>query len=226
MNKAGVVSALGAGAGVGLVIGIVMGLSNSPVVGIILGSLSAGLLALLGLSGGKDDIASSARIASFGFTCVVGIILGIAMRTHSWLSPTPSEELARWTAVRFSDDEARRLVLFERIGILPKEWSLVAQQPNTPLSSFLFASTSSDDCGYLTSVRYPQVADQIKKFVDKGGEFAKFGVIVQQLPARPISRPSSTRLSISGARNDRAKTREYTHCHPRSGIVSIMGRTF
>ena len=76
------------------------------------------------------------------------------------------------------------------------------------------------------SARYPQVADQIKKFVDKGGEFAKFGVIVQQLPARPISRPSSTRLSISGARNDRAKTREYTHCHPRSGIVSIMGRTF
>ena len=123
MSRIEVVIALGAGVGVGAVVGIIMGLSASPVVGTVLGALSAGLLVLLGLNNRPSDALSSLRVAAFGIACMAAILLGIAVRTHSWLSPNVHEEVARWTSAGFSPQQAQQLVLFERTGILQKDWS-------------------------------------------------------------------------------------------------------
>jgi hypothetical protein len=176
-------SGLLAGSGVGLLLGIIMGLSVSPVVGTVLGALSAGLLALLGIQKGTATNASSLRIAAFGFACVIGLLSGITIRTHSWISPSPEQELARWKAAHFTEDQARQLVLFEQTGVAQKEWTFATQHVvGGSAASYLFDSRSSDDCGYLTSTRFPDVSVQLQQFMDKQGAFKDFAIVVQRLP--------------------------------------------
>jgi len=183
VNKTELAGAVCAGSGIGMVVGLIMGLAASPVVGTVLGALSAGLLALLGLAKDKLNVTDSFRVAAFGISCVIAILLGITIRTHSWLSPDPSKEIERWTAAKFTAEQARQVVLYERAGILQKDWNVSAKAQTGALSSsFLFATPGADDCGYLSSERYPQVSEQLGAFTQKGGEFAKMAQVVQQLP--------------------------------------------
>lgn len=184
MKRAETIAELCAGAGVGIVIGVIMGLSASPVVGTVLGSVSAGLLALLGFKSGTLNALGAFRVAAFGLACVTGIFVGIAVRTHSWLSPNLEEEVSRWKAAGFTPQQAQQLVLFERTGILQKDWNISEKSAGSAATelSVLFAAKSADDCGYLTSDRYPEVTAQLEAFMQKGGEFAKMAQVVRQLP--------------------------------------------
>ena len=176
-------SGLFAGAGVGLLLGIIMGLSVSSVVGTVLGSLSAGLLALLGFQKDSATKASSFRIAAFGFSCVMGLLLGITIRTNSWFAPSPEQQLARWETAHFTAEQARQLVLYEQTGIAQKDWTFATQRPGGGASApYLFASGSSDDCGYLASTRFPDVSVQLQQFIAKQGAYRDLAGIVQRLP--------------------------------------------
>jgi hypothetical protein len=175
--------ALSAGAAVGLLLGLVMGLSISPVVGVVLGALSAGLLALLGFQKEPASTASSWRIAAFGFSCVLGLLFGITTRTHWWITPSPEQELARWKGANFTDDQARQLVLYNQTGIAQKDWTFVTQHPAGGAGApVLFASDSSDDCGYLTSTRFPDVSVQLQQFINKQGAYKDIAAVVKRLP--------------------------------------------
>ena len=105
-----------AGLGVGVVVGIIAGLSISHVVSIILGALSTGLLALLGLTGAMADRGAKVRTAAFGITCALSLLLGVAVRSHSWLGPNPSIEMKRWTDTGMSPNVAEAVVLEEFTG--------------------------------------------------------------------------------------------------------------
>lgn len=196
MKRAEAIAELCAGAGVGIVVGIIMGLSASPVVGTVLGSISAGLLALLGFKTGTFNALSSFRVAAFGLACVSGIFAGIAVRTHSWLSPDLQKEVSRWTAAGFTSQQAQQLVLFERTGVLQKDWISTEKSVGSTSLSVLFATKSADDCGYFTSARYPEIGAQLDAFAQKGGEFAKMARIVRQLPEAAQRQVLDTSLEL------------------------------
>ena len=87
-----ILSVLFASLGLGLLIGLIMGLSISPTTKIVMGVLAAGLGAFLGFdqrafkaSSGDDappargDLLRELRVGSFAFAVVAGILVGMTM---------------------------------------------------------------------------------------------------------------------------------------------------
>jgi hypothetical protein len=110
------------GAGIGLLLGFLLGLSSSPVVGVVVGALAALVASLAALVAslaalvaslvgvripGKGDASApdhavsaaqrklaAVRGGTFGFTCLLGVIVGLYIRTHDSLSPTLQQRVA------------------------------------------------------------------------------------------------------------------------------------
>lgn len=109
---------------------ILLGLSSSPVVGLVVGSITALLASLIGLKNPATDDDSGSQIltnsqfklaglrtGSFGLACVLGIFVGIYMRTHNVLSPvepTLKVQFNELTQIGFSPKEARDLLVHYR----------------------------------------------------------------------------------------------------------------
>jgi hypothetical protein len=98
------------GAGIGILFGVIMGLSVSPTVAIVLGALTAILAAILGLNDLSFSNAKAVRIGSFGFACVLGILAGLYIRTHDTLSPSSEVLMAEYQRLGFSDEQAREFI--------------------------------------------------------------------------------------------------------------------
>jgi hypothetical protein len=114
------------GSGIGLLIGVLMGIAVSPTVGIIIGTLSSTLAVLLGLNDKHFSNAKAMRIGSFGFACVLGVFLGIFMRTHNVLSPSIQEMKKEYTDVNYKEPQALDFIAFKEFGILNKDWRMAA----------------------------------------------------------------------------------------------------
>lgn len=114
------------GTGLGLLLGMVVGLSTSPVVGIVVGALTSLLAVFLGLQGGEDSkVAALARvqlngvrIGCFGLAAVLGVLLGLYVRINNPLAEAPEHQLARWMRA-FPDNPvlARQMMISERSGL-------------------------------------------------------------------------------------------------------------
>ncbi|MFC1560543.1 hypothetical protein ACFL3W_01210 [Pseudomonadota bacterium] len=117
----------------GLLLGLIMGLSVSPTTKIVLGVIAAGLGTFLGFdkSAFKGSSASDnqpdrssflreLRVGSFGFAVVAGILLGMTIRTNELLSPTIVESVEKWTEAGYHPTVARQFVALERLRIDPK----------------------------------------------------------------------------------------------------------
>lgn len=125
------VLALFSGTGIGLLIGVLMGISVTPTVAVIIGALASGLAILLGLNDAHFNNAKAVRIGGFGFACVLGIYFGLYARTHQMLSPEPvpppslAEQKAEYVAMGFSEREALDFIAFSRFKIKNPSWILV-----------------------------------------------------------------------------------------------------
>ncbi|HEY5738779.1 MAG TPA: hypothetical protein VIW27_03580 [Gammaproteobacteria bacterium] len=128
-----VLSVLFAGLGMGLLIGLIMGLSISPTTKIVMGVLAAGLGAFLGFDqrafkasssdnpqAGRSDLLRELRVGSFAFAVIAGILLGMTIRTNELLLPTISESVKKWTDAGYTVEVARQFVALERLRIDPK----------------------------------------------------------------------------------------------------------
>jgi hypothetical protein len=103
---------------VGALTGVIIGLSISHVVGILVGAITALLSAYFGLK----DLGSGVQprydvIGFFSGTCLIGIFLGLYMRTHDSLSPSIKDEVKVWTDAGFDSNMARKIVLLEKTGL-------------------------------------------------------------------------------------------------------------
>jgi hypothetical protein len=116
-----------AGVGLGLLVGVLVGLSSSPVVSVVLGALAAGMVTLLGFARSSKDGDSSyaegsvIRLGGFGVACAAAVLLGVAIRTHSWLSPSIANQVPR---SRRPVTVARRREDGLRTKMLARYWSL------------------------------------------------------------------------------------------------------
>lgn len=109
------------GAGLGLMLGLLLGLSGTPVIAAVVGAIAALLGALVlpqlpGASpagdGDKQRVVVDLRAGALGLACVAGLLGGIWLRTHDALSPRPltlTEKWEQWKAIGFSPEEARTL---------------------------------------------------------------------------------------------------------------------
>lgn len=197
-----------AGVGIGLLVGVITGLSVSPVVQTILGALVAGVVTFLGLkveSVPKVDNAkpSSAlqsnhvRIAAFSFACVAGILAGIEIRANDLLSPNLKRDVSRWTDAGLAKTDALRVVTYRRVGIdlfhetvMPDTAGSKAT-PKSDLSSamavanrglddsVLFAHTSK----YCETLSLPQAnrSEELNNMLAAGGPLANFAKYIQGL---------------------------------------------
>lgn len=110
-----------AGLGLGLLIGIIIGLSIAEVTGVILAALTSLLAAFFGLrSGNEGEKGNQVVIGTFGFSCILAILMGIYIRTHNSFSPSTENDIAAYKKIQFSDKEIREIILFKEFGLIPE----------------------------------------------------------------------------------------------------------
>lgn len=182
------------GIGIGLLVGILLGLSVSPVVGSVVGGLAALFAAFFGLSERKnssitdvkdDRIFSQAklnalRIGSFGFACIIGIILGILIRSHNLLSSSYEDQHNLWKKIGFNDKEARELVAFDELGITQMNWQIdTTREPGIRKASVLFA-VNEENCNDLRVNKFKDVPEVLNAWILEGGKWAKFARLIEE----------------------------------------------
>lgn len=121
-SKAVVVDWL-AGASLGLLVGLLVGLSTSPVAAIVVGSLAALLGGVFGLAEKLPSglVGSGARrLSAFALACVVALLGGVVMRTHHVLSPSAAQLRSQLVEIDITDPvEQKQMLRFLRFGLLP-----------------------------------------------------------------------------------------------------------
>jgi hypothetical protein len=125
-SEGGIVVDVLSGTGLGLLLGMVVGLSTSPVVGVVVGGLTSLLAVFLGLQGGEESKIAAlskvqingVRIGCFGLAAVLGVVLGLYVRINNPLAEAPEHQLARWMRA-FPDNPvlARQMMISERSGL-------------------------------------------------------------------------------------------------------------
>lgn len=170
-----------AGAGIGLLLGTVVGLSNAPVVATVVGALTSLLALFLGL----DDKASATRLPSvnavrigaFGFATVAGLGLGLSVRINNPLADDPGVAIARWNEA-FPDNPtlAKQMMVFERTALTPANLTYdegfgasdavtVNAEVGAIKQAVLFSSLSEyDACSRLDPERFATAADALAAY--------------------------------------------------------------
>lgn len=172
-----------AGAGLGLLVGVLVGLSSSPVVSVVVGALAAGMVTLLGFTRPAKEgepaykEGSVARLGSFGVACTAAVLLGLFVRTHNWLSPSIAEQVAEVRKAGYTEDEARRWVALRNIGTAPgseNEKSKSGGGNGAVAGSVLFAGGNSGECQYFDTNRYKDVPEHLYALRQQGGTYAEY----------------------------------------------------
>jgi len=141
-----------AGIGLGGALGMIVGLSVTPVVSVVVGGLTSLLAVFLGLQGGSDAPAAlkavrlnGARIGGFGLALAAGVLAGLFIRTTEPFQAPIEVSVAAWVDAGYPVERARELVVFERTGILPGDETAVepvAEQLARSRSTVLFSDES------------------------------------------------------------------------------------
>jgi hypothetical protein len=186
-----------AGAAVGLLLGVVVALSASSVVATLVGTLAALLGVFLGLerpsdagnesTGGTPSPArptgSGIRVVTFSLSCVVAILVGLLIRTHGLLSPTLVAQVAAWRDAGFSDEEARGLVVYRELGILPEGKKTGGDRPALKTLSTALFSASAAECDRLTPAAYGSTTELVGAYARAGGDWERLAHAVEKAPA-------------------------------------------
>ena len=150
--------------GIGLLVGVLVGLSLTPVVAGILTTLGGLLAAMLGLQqepGGESSTALSrlrmkgVRIGAFGLATVLGVAAGLYARNHDLFTPPVKDQIVRWQEAGYSRDEAKQFVALQRFGLTPEGREIVQSDLQKTQMSALFGALSDVDlCDKLSARRF------------------------------------------------------------------------
>jgi hypothetical protein len=142
-----------AGMGLGGALGLIVGLSVTPVVSVLVGGLTSLLAVFLGLQGGDDAPAAlkavrlnGPRIGGFGLALAAGVLAGLFIRTTEPFTEPVALSVERWTAAGYPAERARELVVFERTGILPPDAetdAAITEQAARTRSTALFSDLAN-----------------------------------------------------------------------------------
>jgi len=176
------------GGGLGLVVGVLMGMTTTPVVGGILAALAALFATIFGVK--DNDTSSFARIGGFGLFCVLGVAGGVYLRAHNSLGNNPRQQVAEWTSAGFSDSVARSIVLYREMGLLVNaKGELVptarADKIVVPTSSTAttLSGATAEECDNMLPSRFGDDAKKIiASYQATGGRWETFANALDGLP--------------------------------------------
>ncbi len=192
-----------AGVGLGLLVGVLVGLSSSPVVSVVVGALATGLTALLGFARSAKDtepahaVGSMVRLGSFGFSCTAAVLLGLLIRTHNWASPSIADQVTEVRKAGYSEEVARSWVAYRNIGATSFQFNspgnIVAsngdhEKPDggsaQTAGSVLFNSSGSDECQSFDTRRYKDTTEHLNALQLLGGKHAEYAKKISSLDAQ------------------------------------------
>jgi hypothetical protein len=144
-----------AGSSLGVLLGLLTGLSGSPVVSIVITALVALLAGMFGLIekvNVKGTSAGSRRLTAFALTAALSTPLAIWMRTHDVLAPSIDEQKRTLRQIGYADGrpEQVEMLRYLRYGLLPAG---VVQSKERLASSVLYAELSPTLCDALARTR-------------------------------------------------------------------------
>lgn len=183
-----------AGAGLGLLVGLLLGLSSSPTVALVVGALATAMTTLLGFARADSNAPSTSlsgsavRLGSFGFACAVAVLAGLLMRTHEWASPSVGQQIDTLVKAGYSPDEARQWVEYRSLGTVlnPAAHTAPGADNRSPAlgSSVLFSGRDSGDCQYFDTSQYKNAREQLHSLELLGGVYAKYAQKISSLDAQ------------------------------------------
>ena len=194
------------GASFGILLGILLGLSTSPVVSLVVGALATlmpHVIALRASPAGAADPASPAsgrvdayKMGMFALCCVVGIIAGIYLRTHDALSPPAGflrKEVAALMEIGVTRSDAEKLVLSRYrqtpLAVAP------AEKPDAARLTVLMASTQ-ERCDKLGDQQFASARIAAAAF--KAGEEPQLQKLSELVSAQAFSEPDKLAIIQAG----------------------------
>lgn len=192
-----------AGAGIGLLLGTVVALSNAPVVATVVGALTSLLALFLGLdeksSTARLPSVNALRIGAFGFATVAGLALGLYVRINNPLAEDPSVAIARWNnAFPENPSLARQMMVYERTALAPAKLTYDQKSGTTETVSVnaavsgakqpvLYGSLSDyDACTRLDPVRFATADDALAAY-GRGDPPKAVRVVAETIKDLPVS---------------------------------------
>lgn len=185
------------GIALGALVGLLVGMSVSPVVGAVLSGLVALLATYLGLGGAPrpknnterthldaERVSSNVRVTCFAVGALAAALLGVYIRTQDLLGVENSDRLREWKALGFTERQARDLIAFRELGIVPKTWppptdtTAVAVVPDSSgrkgEASVLYGGRA-DECRDLDPERFRDAGETALAWQQQGGAWAEAG---------------------------------------------------
>lgn len=176
-------SAFFGGTGIGLLIGLLIGMTTLGVVGIIIGTLATILLAYIG--GKEEDTSESKalRTGAFGLFCVIGILSGLYLRVTDAFLPSPSEEVSEWMKDSiFTKEEAKTYYIYDRFAFVPEGQVIDTLKDRKSGRTILYGvETTQSDCDKLEDYETYGVANKLDAYDRLGGVWSKGVAQIKQL---------------------------------------------
>lgn len=173
-----------AGAGIGFLIGLLVSLSNAPVVAATTSVLVTGALVFLSMSKGQQarDTNNRAlgRLVGFSISAVVALLLGIYLRAHNSLGQSSSAMLYReLVQIGVLPDDARKAVLASISPVRPAEKSdtgsdkQVLETRKLNSTSLFSVEASQTSCESLDPRKFKTYADVKARFAVEGADWIR-----------------------------------------------------
>ncbi len=166
------------GACLGLLLGLLVGMSSTPVVANVIAAFTAAMIAFIGLRANdspnspSDETSRSssalARTSGFALACVASVLLGLFIRTHDLLSPTLADRAKIWEQLGFSPAETRAILLYQQANVVPESWKFSPSEKATTQSSLLYGSEASL-CAEARPERFANTAETLQAWKKFGG---------------------------------------------------------
>lgn len=175
-----------AGAALGLCVGILIGMTTAPVIGTVVGALAALFATVFGVR--LQDVEGFARIGGFGALCVLGVLVGVALRTHNILGITITQQVDEWVVAGYDKATARQIVLYRELGLLSDKSGTLGPTPRaekigpSPTSAHLSA-LGEDECYQMAPTNFASdPARIIRSYRNSGGAWATLAQSLAGLP--------------------------------------------
>ncbi len=175
-----------AGASLGGLVGLLLGLSAVPVIASAAASLLALLVAFFGVARAEGRLATetaAARFAGFGAVMAVALAGGIALRAHGSLGPSFADRVDRFAVDGMPRERALELAAYEHLGLrLGTLAAVETPEAAPPASPYAFSEAERQLCGALEADQFASVADRLADMRSRGEPWATIGRLGATLP--------------------------------------------
>jgi hypothetical protein len=181
------------GIALGLLLGTLVGFSQSPVTATVIAALTGVLALFFGFNAQSDadgrflanSRVSAGRLCGFGFACTIALILSLYARTHDTLSIPLKTQISTLISAGYTEDEAHAWGAYKNAGILLRmNGKAIADKDDKrtqTAASVLFADPGVDPCFIFSSKRIANVDDRISAMRDSGQRFASLADSISTL---------------------------------------------